>query len=96
MNTLQFWTCKTVEFQSEEPKAMKILNIMYITFLLKLVELIETVFFVMRKKYIQISKLHVYHHASTVTLAWIMVKYVGGCAYIKKHKIRQLTYGKLV
>lgn len=57
---------------------MELLNITYTTFLLKIFELIETVFFVMRKKYNQISKLHVYHHASTVTMAFLMVKFVGG------------------
>lgn len=51
---------------------------MYLTFLLKIVELSETVFFVLRRKHGQISKLHVYHHASTALLSWVMVKYVGG------------------
>lgn len=62
----------------DQPNALLLLRISYHVFLLKIVELIETVFFVMRKKYKQISKLHVYHHASTVSMGYLMVKYVGG------------------
>lgn len=74
---LQFWKCHSVDYRSE-PKALTILTYTYLTFLLKLVELVETVFFVLRKKNNQVSKLHVYHHVSTATLGWIMVKYNGG------------------
>lgn len=76
-NTIKFWKCQGVDFQKTE-KALAILTYSYHTFLLKLVELMETVFFVMRKKQNQVSKLHVYHHASTAILTWIMAKYVGG------------------
>lgn len=78
MVTLKFWQCHPVDYSKGQPKAMALLNLTYATFMLKIIELIETVFFVMRKKYNQISKLHVYHHASTVTMGYIMVKYVGG------------------
>jgi len=74
---LEFWKCKSVDYRPD-PKPVKILQLTYQTFLLKVVELIETVFFVLRKKQNQISKLHVYHHVSTVSLSWIMVKYNGG------------------
>lgn len=74
---LEFWKCKSVDFRPD-PKPVRILQLTYHTFLLKGIELIETVFFVLRKKQNQVSKLHVYHHVSTVTLSWIMVKYNGG------------------
>ena len=75
--SLHFWKCQSVDYRSD-PKPVKILRYTYLTFLLKLVELVETVFFVLRKKSNQISKLHVYHHVSTAILGWIMVKYNGG------------------
>lgn len=79
---LEFWECKSVDYRPD-PKPVRILQLTYQTYLLKLVELVETVFFVLRKKQNQVSKLHVYHHVSTVSLAWIMVKYNGGKSYGK-------------
>ncbi|XP_070505842.1 very long chain fatty acid elongase F-like, partial [Chironomus tepperi] len=46
--------------------------------ILRLSELLETVFFVLRKKFKQVSMLHVYHHISTVVLLWIFLLYSGG------------------
>lgn len=78
MRTLAFWRCAPVDPDRTGPKALALLHYMYLTFLLKIAELLETVFFVLRRKRSQISKLHVYHHVSTVLLSWIMVKCVGG------------------
>ncbi|CAO1442149.1 unnamed protein product [Diamesa hyperborea] len=44
----------------------------------RLIELVETVFFILRKKTNQISRLHVYHHVSTVLFFWAFVKYNAG------------------
>ncbi|CAK9814336.1 Elongation of very long chain fatty acids protein 4 [Anthophora quadrimaculata] len=46
--------------------------------LLKVFELSDTVIFILRKKYNQASFLHIYHHTSTVLLAWIACKFVPG------------------
>lgn len=74
---IKFWKCHSVDYSTND-KSIDILTYSYHTFLLKLFELIETVFFVLRKKQNQVSKLHVYHHASTAILGYIMVKYTGG------------------
>jgi hypothetical protein len=50
----------------------------YLFLLLRLFELIETVFFVLRKKFNQVSALHIYHHISTILITWIFLKYRGG------------------
>ncbi|EFN67525.1 Elongation of very long chain fatty acids protein 7 [Camponotus floridanus] len=47
-------------------------------FTLKIIELADTVIFILRKKYNQISFLHVYHHTITVITTWIICKYVPG------------------
>jgi len=44
----------------------------------KLLELLDTVIFILRKKYSQVSFLHVFHHASMFSLWWIGVKWVAG------------------
>lgn len=74
---IKFWKCQSVDYQHND-KSIASLTYAYHTFFLKLVELVETVFFVLRKKQNQVSKLHVYHHVSTAILGYIMVKYTGG------------------
>lgn len=81
---LQFWKCQKVDYRNNA-KAIALVTYAYKTYLLKLLELVETVFFVMRKKQNQISKLHVYHHVSTAILAWIMVRYTAGKLF--KHSL---------
>ncbi|CAG9863872.1 unnamed protein product [Phyllotreta striolata] len=51
-------------------------------FALKCLDCVETVFFVLRKSYRQISFLHVYHHCGMVLLGWIAFKYQAGDAQI--------------
>jgi hypothetical protein len=46
--------------------------------LLRLSEFLETIFFILRKKFNQVSILHVYHHISVPFLFWLFLKYSGG------------------
>lgn len=90
---IKFWKCQAVDYNTND-KSLEILTYAYHTFLLKLLELVETVFFVLRKKQNQVSKLHVYHHTSTAILGWIMVKYTGGkslkCPYGENNNLTYL------
>lgn len=52
-------------------------------FILKIIELSDTVIFILRKKYNQVSFLHVYHHSMTVVMVWITCKYVPGMYWVK-------------
>ncbi|XP_008560615.1 elongation of very long chain fatty acids protein 7 [Microplitis demolitor] len=47
-------------------------------FFAKIIELLDTVFFVLRKKYNQVSFLHVYHHTITALFSWCYLKYLPG------------------
>jgi len=69
--------CQLVDY-SDDPYEVNILNIVFWTLLLKMTELFETCFFVLRGKQNQVSKLHVYHHCSTLLFAWTTTKYMGG------------------
>ncbi|KAJ3666123.1 hypothetical protein Zmor_001578 [Zophobas morio] len=69
--------CQPIDYSTNK-QAMRTLTCLYYTYILKGIELTETVVFVLRKKYNQVSSLHVYHHVSTFALSWIMVKFVGG------------------
>ncbi|XP_067008056.2 very long chain fatty acid elongase 7 [Anabrus simplex] len=47
-------------------------------FWLKVSDLLDTVFFILRKKFTQASFLHVYHHAIMVFALWLALKYAPG------------------
>lgn len=87
MNIIKFWKCQSVDYKNNR-KANSLLIYSYQTFLLKVFELVETIFFVLRKKQNQVSKLHVYHHVSTAILAWCVVKYAAGQYWNKITTIR--------
>lgn len=53
-------------------------NFSYWYFLSKFVDLFDTFFFVLRKKYQNVSTLHVVHHGTMPFTAWWMMKFVPG------------------
>ncbi|XP_031329031.1 elongation of very long chain fatty acids protein-like isoform X2 [Photinus pyralis] len=69
--------CEPVDF-SESEMAVRMAKFMWWNMMLKIVDLFETVLFVLRKKFTQVSFLHVYHHVSTLTMAWLVCKYFPG------------------
>ncbi|EZA51806.1 hypothetical protein DMN91_003402 [Ooceraea biroi] len=54
----------------------KMLGMVWWALILKLIDFIETVVFVLRKKYRQVSVFHVYHHISTAVYVWIILRYL--------------------
>lgn len=74
-------TCYPVDPNPTDQSILNIVAIFYFTYLVKLSELVETVFFILRKKYNQVSALHLYHHVSTLYIAWWGARfYPGGLA----------------
>ncbi|XP_052752181.1 elongation of very long chain fatty acids protein 7-like [Galleria mellonella] len=71
------WFCEPVDYSNSE-HAVTIARCVYFYYLLKIIDLFDTVFFVMRKKFNQISFLHVYHHTGMVMLIWGAVTYFPG------------------
>ncbi|CAG9814019.1 unnamed protein product [Phaedon cochleariae] len=69
--------CGAIDW-SDNPKSLEQLSIMKYFFGLKLVDLVETIFFVLRKSYRQISFLHVYHHAGMVLCSYLGFRFFGG------------------
>ncbi|KAF5298126.1 hypothetical protein FQA39_LY02550 [Lamprigera yunnana] len=69
--------CEPIDYSNSE-RATEIVKFTYYYHLLKLVDLFDTVFFVLRKKYSQITFLHVYHHAGMCILTWVGTKYLAG------------------
>merc|ERR1739838_1220287 len=50
----------------------------YEYFMSKYIELLDTLFFVLRKKFNQVAFLHVFHHSTMLINWWLAVKYVPG------------------
>lgn len=69
-------TCTDKVEYTYNRNSYKIAKLLWYLFTLKLVDYIETILFVLRKKYQQVSVLHMYHHVSTVFVTYIIVKYL--------------------
>ncbi|XP_072940388.1 very long chain fatty acid elongase 7-like [Epargyreus clarus] len=85
VNSLRFWgwggsfkwICEPVD-SSNSPDAIVVAKLVYFYFITKVIDLIDTVFFVLRKKFNQASFLHVYHHTGMVLLTWGAITYYPG------------------
>jgi GNS1/SUR4 family len=63
------WKCYKPGFYN-----MALVKLLYMTYFIKALELIETICFALRKKFKQMSFLHIYHHASTLIFVYLAFK----------------------
>ncbi|CAH2074983.1 unnamed protein product, partial [Iphiclides podalirius] len=71
------WVCEPVDF-SNSSRALEVAHLVYFYFILKIVDLMDTIFFILRKKFNQVTFLHVYHHTGMALLIWGAVTYYPG------------------
>lgn len=69
--------CEEINYD-KDAAGMSVPITTYIIYWLKICDLLDTIFFVLRKKYNQITFLHVYHHTIMVFYVWLCLKYVAG------------------
>nr|WNR62021.1 elongation of very long chain fatty acids protein elovl-like [Platynereis dumerilii] len=69
--------CQPVDY-STSPQAVRMVRICWLFYFSKFVEFFDTIFFVLRKKYNQVSFLHVFHHGIMPISWWFGVKFVPG------------------
>lgn len=67
--------CKIYSPNTDKEEYKLYIDLVFKIYLLKVFELTDTVIFVLRKKQRQISFLHVFHHSSTITVAWLPIHY---------------------
>ena len=71
------WHCQPVDY-SNDKQALRVLNVGWWYFFSKFIDLLDTIFFIMRKKFNQVSALHVIHHSTLPWLSWWGPRFVGG------------------
>ncbi|KAK3090379.1 hypothetical protein FSP39_011333 [Pinctada imbricata] len=69
--------CQPVDY-SNSPQALRMASVCWMFYISKFIELLDTVFFVLRKKFNQASFLHVFHHGIMPISWWFGVKFVAG------------------
>lgn len=72
---LNYFGCKQVGKTREDNE---LVYLAFLYFATKIVELLDTIFFVLRKKYNQASNLHVFHHGFIAICVWIYFKIAPG------------------
>ncbi|GCB63415.1 hypothetical protein scyTo_0007385 [Scyliorhinus torazame] len=71
------YLCEPVDYSNSE-LGLRMANVCWWFFFSKVIELMDTIFFILRKKYNQVTFLHVYHHGTMIFNWWAGVKYVPG------------------
>uniref|UniRef100_H2YNX2 Elongation of very long chain fatty acids protein n=1 Tax=Ciona savignyi TaxID=51511 RepID=H2YNX2_CIOSA len=71
------FTCQQVDY-SNSPKALRMLRACYVYWFSKHIEFLDTYFFILRKKWQQVSVLHVFHHTIMAYTWWYGVKFSAG------------------
>ncbi|ENN70437.1 hypothetical protein HUJ04_002064 [Dendroctonus ponderosae] len=69
--------CEPVDY-SESESAHRMRSAVWTYYIIKLTDLLDTVFFVLRKKYNQVTFLHMYHHSIMPFCSYIGVTFVPG------------------
>ncbi|XP_059143062.1 elongation of very long chain fatty acids protein 7-like [Physella acuta] len=69
--------CQPVDY-SNSPQAVRMARVCWLFYISKFIELLDTVFFILRKKFNQVSFLHVFHHGIMPISWWFGVKLVPG------------------
>ncbi|CAF0714199.1 unnamed protein product [Adineta steineri] len=91
--------CQPVDY-SRSPDAMRMVRVCYLFYLSKFIELLDTVFFIMKKNFRQVSVLHVIHHGIMPISWWFGIRFVAGgfgtfhsCINSFIHFLMYLYYG---
>ena len=64
------WKCQPVDYTKD---GMPMAYLSYMYYLTKYIELLDTIFFILRKKFDNVSKLHVIHHG-IMPLRFVLIK----------------------
>jgi len=79
VNTVGYynWICEPVDPNINE-RSMRIASAIYLYWFTKLIDLLDSVFFILRGKYNQLSFLHIYHHGTMPFVVWFGANFAPG------------------
>ncbi len=79
VNTFGYYhyPCEPVDYTVNE-RSMRIAAAMWWFWFSKFIEMLDSVFFMLRGKYNQLSFLHIYHHSSMFLIFWIVANFYPG------------------
>jgi len=63
---------------SKDKNEMKVTNALWFYFFSKAIEFMDTIFMVVRKRFTQITFLHVFHHSTMLIIWWIVMTWIPG------------------
>lgn len=63
---------------SNDENEMKIANVLWYYFFSKAIEFLDTILMVVRKRFTQITFLHVFHHSTMLIIWWIVMSWIPG------------------
>lgn len=70
----RLWSCKKIDPKDEDFKETLLVYLGYFYLWSRLFDMIDTIFFVLRKKYNHVSFLHVFHHGIVPLIAYMGLK----------------------
>ncbi|AID46561.1 GNS1/SUR4 [Pigeonpox virus] len=71
------YVCQPIDY-SDNVYEVRIARALWWYYISKGIEYLDTVFFILRKKFNHVSFLHVYHHFTMFTLGWVGIKWFAG------------------
>jgi elongation of very long chain fatty acids protein 4 len=71
------WQCQEMD-TSDDEYSLRTANVLWWYYFSKVIEMMDTMFFICKGNYRQLSFLHIYHHSTMFVLWWFGVKYVPG------------------
>ncbi|KAJ8917880.1 hypothetical protein NQ315_010794 [Exocentrus adspersus] len=71
------YKCQPMDY-SENPSAVRMATVCWWFYISKYIDFLDTIFFILRKKFNQVTKLHVIHHAVVPLSVWIGAKFTPG------------------
>jgi len=98
------WMCSPYnEKTKNDPRELRVVNVLWWYGLSKAIELMDTVLMILRKKQSQVTFLHVFHHATMLNIWWWVPTFIpggqtwfGACLNCAVHVVMYLYYGLAV
>lgn len=69
------WGCPRPDYSTGDPETRRFIFVAWLFFFSKIIELADTIFMILRKKFQQITTLHVIHHSIVPFSVWLGLKF---------------------